>query len=84
MTTIGVLGERPRVRGPARRQRAERRADAPAAGLNWLVWLLWHTARTEDVAVNLIVAGAEQVRYNAAHIGEAVTIGSLAGLDLAT
>ena len=33
----------------------------PGAGLNSLVWLLWHTARTEDVAVNLVVAGAEQV-----------------------
>jgi hypothetical protein len=33
----------------------------PGGGLNSLVWLLWHTARTEDAAVNLIVAGAEQV-----------------------
>jgi hypothetical protein len=33
----------------------------PGSGLNSLVWLLWHTARTEDVAVNLVVAGADQV-----------------------
>lgn len=33
----------------------------PGSGLNSLVWLLWHTARTEDVAVNLIVAGTDQV-----------------------
>jgi hypothetical protein len=33
----------------------------PGNGLNSLVWLLWHMARTEDVAVNLIVAGADQV-----------------------
>jgi DinB superfamily len=33
----------------------------PAAGVNSLVWLLWHMARTEDVAVNLIVAARAQV-----------------------
>ena len=33
----------------------------PAANLNSLVWLLWHMARTEDVAVNLVVAGRAQV-----------------------
>jgi DinB superfamily len=33
----------------------------PAAQLNSLVWLLWHMARTEDVAVNLVVAGRAQV-----------------------
>jgi hypothetical protein len=33
----------------------------PAAHLNSLVWLLWHMARTEDVAVNLVVAGRAQV-----------------------
>ena len=33
----------------------------PAAGVNSLVWLLWHMARTEDVAVNLVVAGRAQV-----------------------
>src|SRR5712691_3565689 len=30
-------------------------------GLNSLVWLLWHMARTEDVAVNLVVAGRPQL-----------------------
>ena len=29
----------------------------PGKGLNSLVWLLWHMARTEDVTVNLVVAG---------------------------
>jgi hypothetical protein len=33
----------------------------PAAGVNSLVWLLWHMARTEDVAVNLVVAARAQV-----------------------
>jgi hypothetical protein len=33
----------------------------PGNGLNSLVWLLWHTARTEDVAVNVIVAGTDQL-----------------------
>jgi hypothetical protein len=33
----------------------------PGQGLNSLVWLLWHMARTEDVAVNLVVAGRPQV-----------------------
>lgn len=29
----------------------------PGPELNSVVWLLWHMARTEDVAVNLVVAG---------------------------
>ena len=33
----------------------------PAPGLNSLVWLLWHMARTEDVAVNLVVTPGAQV-----------------------
>jgi DinB family protein len=33
----------------------------PGQGLNSLVWLLWHMARTEDVAVNLVVAGRDQI-----------------------
>ena len=33
----------------------------PGQGLNSLVWLLWHMARTEDAAVNPVVAGREQV-----------------------
>jgi hypothetical protein len=33
----------------------------PVGGLNSLVWLLWHMARTEDVAINVIVAGSDQV-----------------------
>ena len=33
----------------------------PGAHLNSLVWLLWHMARTEDVAVNLVVVGRAQV-----------------------
>jgi DinB superfamily len=30
-------------------------------GLNSLVWLLWHMARTEDVSVNLVVVDGRQV-----------------------
>jgi hypothetical protein len=33
----------------------------PRPDVNSIVWLLWHMARTEDVAVNLIVAGRPQV-----------------------
>ena len=33
----------------------------PGQGLNSLVWLVWHMARTEDAAVNPVVAGREQV-----------------------
>ena len=33
----------------------------PGSGLNSLVWLLWHMARTEDAAVNPVVAGGDQV-----------------------
>ena len=33
----------------------------PGDGLNSLVWLIWHMARTEDMAVNLLVAGRPQV-----------------------
>jgi len=33
----------------------------PGQGLNSLVWLLWHMARTEDAAVNPVVAGRDQV-----------------------
>ena len=33
----------------------------PGPGLNSLVWLLWHMARTEDAAVNAVVAGRDQV-----------------------
>ena len=34
---------------------------ARPAGLNSLAWLLWHTARTEDVVVNLVVSAGHQV-----------------------
>src|SRR5262245_62079823 len=33
----------------------------PGRGLNSLIWLLWHMARTEDAAVNLVVADGQQV-----------------------
>src|SRR5262245_51216438 len=39
----------------------ERMRVSPARGLNSLVWLLWHMARTEDAAVNPVVAGRPQV-----------------------
>jgi hypothetical protein len=39
---------------------AEMRAR-PATGVNSLVWLLWHMARTEDSAVNHVVAATAQV-----------------------
>jgi hypothetical protein len=33
----------------------------PGRGFNSLAWLLWHMARTEDVAVNVVVANRRQV-----------------------
>ena len=33
----------------------------PVKGVNSLVWLLWHMARTEDVAVNLVITAGAQV-----------------------
>lgn len=33
----------------------------PGRGLNSLVWLVWHMARTEDAAVNPVVAARDQV-----------------------
>ena len=33
----------------------------PAGGVNSLVWLLWHMARTEDASVNLVVSDGRQV-----------------------
>jgi hypothetical protein len=33
----------------------------PGKGLNSLVWLLWHMARTEDASVNLVVVNGRQV-----------------------
>jgi hypothetical protein len=33
----------------------------PGEDVNSIVWLLWHMARTEDVAVNLVVAARAQV-----------------------
>jgi hypothetical protein len=39
----------------------EQMRHRPGEGLNSIVWLLWHMARTEDVAVNLVVAARAQV-----------------------
>ena len=33
----------------------------PGESLNSVAWLIWHMARTEDMAVNLLVAGRPQV-----------------------
>ncbi len=34
---------------------------SPGKGLNSIAWLVWHMARTEDVTMNLIVAGRPQM-----------------------
>jgi len=63
------------LRGPAgERHLADRLEDAalfglneeqmritPHEGQNSIVWLLWHMARTEDVMMNLLVAGRPQL-----------------------
>ena len=33
----------------------------PGEGMNSMAWLIWHMARAEDMAVNLLVAGRPQV-----------------------
>jgi DinB family protein len=33
----------------------------PVKGVNSLVWLLWHTARVEDVAINIVICARAQV-----------------------
>ena len=33
----------------------------PGGGVNSLVWLVWHMARTEDASVNLVVSDGQQV-----------------------
>jgi hypothetical protein len=62
----------------------------PGPGLNSLVWLLWHMARTEDVAVNLVVAARAQVlddtwmrRMNVGHrhMGTGMTADEVAELS---
>jgi hypothetical protein len=62
----------------------------PAAGLNSIVWLLWHMARTEDVAVNIVVAARAQVfdegwarRMNVpeVHMGSGMTAAEVAVLS---
>lgn len=61
----------------------------PAKGLNSLAWLLWHMARVEDVAVNLVIVDGQQIldddwvrRLNAPwrHIGTGMTDDEVAEL----
>lgn len=69
----------------------------PAKGVNSIVWLLWHMARTEDASVNLVVANGRQVLDDAwvrrlgvdwRHIGTGMTDGEVSELtrraDVAT
>ena len=39
----------------------EQLRTCPRPGMNSIAWLLWHTARTEDVTMNLLVAEGPQV-----------------------
>jgi hypothetical protein len=39
----------------------ERMADKPARGSNSIAWTVWHLARTEDVVVNTVIRGDEQL-----------------------
>jgi hypothetical protein len=39
----------------------EQLRTCPRPGMNSIAWLLWHTARTEDVTMNLLVAEGAQV-----------------------
>jgi DinB superfamily len=62
----------------------------PRPDLNSIVWLLWHMARTEDVAVNLVVVGRAQVfddtwarrmRVDRPDMGTGMTPGEVAELS---
>jgi hypothetical protein len=35
----------------------------PSGRLHSIVWLLWHSARTEDVSINLLLANTDQLLY---------------------
>jgi hypothetical protein len=39
----------------------EQLRSRPQEGLNSILWLVWHLARTEDMTVNVVVAGRKQV-----------------------
>jgi hypothetical protein len=39
----------------------EQMRASPGKGMNSIVWLFWHMARTEDVAMNILIAGRPQV-----------------------
>ncbi len=39
----------------------EKLAEKPSPGANSIAWLVWHLARTEDVAINSVVRGIPQV-----------------------
>jgi hypothetical protein len=45
----------------------------PSGRLQSIAWLLWHSARTEDVAINLLLANTEQLLF-ADHWFERLTI----------
>ncbi|HUF52670.1 MAG TPA: DinB family protein [Dehalococcoidia bacterium] len=57
----------------------------PSAHTNSIAWLTWHCARTEDVAINTVLRGAEQVAathgWNARLGVEATDIGTSMGDD---
>ena len=62
----------------------------PAKGVNSILWLIWHMARTEDVAVNLVIAARPQVfddawarrmRVPHRHMGTGMTDAEVADLS---
>lgn len=46
----------------------EQMRASPGKGMNSIAWLFWHMARTEDVAVNIVLAGRPQVLAEGAWI----------------
>lgn len=57
----------------------------PKGGEQSIAWLLWHIARTEDVAIGVLLAGAEQLllaeRWHARLLVPARSIGTAMGAD---
>ena len=64
----------------------------PPGGGNYLAWLLWHIARIEDLATNVVVAAGGQVldeggwhqRLNVDHLGVGTGMTTADAADLAT
>jgi hypothetical protein len=56
----------------------ERRDERPCAGSSSIAWLLWHAVRHQDVAINAVVRGIEEVLQRD---GRAARVGAVSFVD---